>query len=146
MRIRPAERKDQKTVYTLLCALEERALPEAVFAEIYAHNLAQPMIRYLVAEDAGAVRGFVSVHMDRLLHHASLVGEVQELVVEEAWRGRGMGAELLRAARREAKAAGCSQMGLNSGFERPRAHAFYERNGWARDHFNFTYKRLREDL
>ena len=146
MQIRPAEMRDLQTIYALLCALENCALPEAAFAEIYTHNLAQPQTRYLVAEEAGAARGFVSLHMDGHLHHASLVGEVRELVVAEAWRSRGIGAALLAAARREARAAGCSHLELNSGLQRARAHAFYERNGWAKDHYNFTYQGLQEDV
>ena len=146
MRIRRAQPDDLQPIYALLCALEGCALPEAAFTDTYSHNLAQPLIRYLVAEEDGVVRGFVSLHMDRQLHHAALVGELQELIVEEAWRGQGVGAELLRAAYREAKAAGCAQLELNSSFARTRAHAFYERNGWVKDHYNFTYKRLQEDV
>jgi len=145
MRIRPAEARDLQAVYALLCALEGCALPEAAFAEIYAHNLSQPSIRYFVAEEGGAVRGFASLHMDRQLHHAAPVGEIRELIVEEAWRSRGVGGSLLRAAQREAKAAGCALLQLSSGFARTHAHAFYERNGWAKDHFTFTYEPLQED-
>lgn len=145
MRIRAAEAPDLPVVYALLCALEGEDLPEEAFAQTYAHNLAQPMIRYLVAEEEGAVRGFCSLHMDRQLHHTSLVGEIQELVVEEARRGQGIGAALLRAAQDEARRAGCSHLELNSSFPRLRAHAFYERNGWVKDHYNFTYKRLWEE-
>ena len=145
VRIRAAEITDRQAVYALLCALENRALPEAAFAETYARNLNEPLIRYLVAEEGGAVRGFVSLHMDRQLHHAALVGEIQELIVAEAWRSRGVGGALLRAAQREARATGCAHLQLSSGFARTRAHAFYERNGWAKDHFSFTYTQLQED-
>ena len=145
MRIRPAEITDLQAVYALLCALEGWALPEAAFAETYARNLDEPLIRYIVAEDDGIVRGFVSLHMDRQLHHAALVGEIQELIVEEACRGRSIGSELLRMVCDEAKAAGCSHLELNSSFPRTRAHAFYERHGWVKDHYNFTYKSLREE-
>ena len=145
MQIRPAETRDLQTVHALLCALEGCALPEGAFAETYAHNLAQPLIRYFVAEEDGAALGFISLHMDRQLHHAAPVGEIRELIVEEAWRSRGAGRSLLRAAQREAKAAGCALLQLSSGFARTHAHAFYERNGWAKDHFNFTYELLQED-
>jgi len=145
MRIRTAETTDLQPVYALMCALEDCALPEAAFAEIYAADLARPAARYLVAELDGAVRGFVSLHMARHLHHAALVGELRELAVEEPYRGRGIGRELLLAARREARAAGCVQLGLSCGFRRARAHAFYERNGWKKDHYHFTYQRLQED-
>jgi len=145
MQIRPATPHDLQAVYPLLCALANATLSEAAFAETYAHNLAQPMIRYLVAEEDGVVRGFASLHMERLLHHAALVGEIQELIVEPELRSRGIGAELLRAVCAEAGAAGCVHLELSSGFARTRAHAFYERHGWAKDHYSFTYKRLQED-
>jgi len=145
MRIRPAETRDLQAVYALLCALKGCMLPEAAFAAIYVHNLAQPSKRYFVAEEGGAVRGFVSLHMERQLYSAALVGEIKELIVDEAWRSRGAGAELLHAAQREAKEAGCELLQLSSGFPRTRAHAFYERHGWAKDHFGFTYKGLQEE-
>jgi len=142
MQIRPAKPHDLQPIYTLLCTLSNHALPEAAFAQIYARNLTQPMIRYLVAEDNGVVCGFISLHMDKHLHHAALVGEIRELIVDEAWRGRGVGGLLLRAACDEAKEAGCVHLELSSGFPRTRAHAFYERNGWKKDHYSFTYKML----
>ncbi|MCL2812150.1 MAG: GNAT family N-acetyltransferase [Clostridia bacterium] len=145
MQIRPAKPHDLQAVYALLCTLSNHTLPETTFAEIYAHNLAQPMIRYLVAEENGVVCGFISLHMDQHLHHAALVGEIRELIVDEAWRGRGVGSELLRAACDEAREAGCVQLELCSGFPRTQAHVFYQRNGWKKDHYSFTYKWLQEE-
>lgn len=125
MGIRPAEIGDLQAVYAMLCALEDCVLPEAAFDEIFAQNMAQPVIRYLVAEENGIVHGFVSLHMDRPLHHAALVG-----------------GSLLRAAQWEAKAAGRTHLELSSGMARTRAHGFYERGGWVKDHFHFTYAKL----
>ena len=141
MTIRPATPSDESRIYELICILESRTLPRDAFSRTYAHNLAASWVRYLVAEIDGAVAGFASVHMDQQLHHASLVGELQELIVDETVRGRGIGAALLAAAQDAARAAGCSHMELNSGFARSAAHAFYERHGWVKDHYNFTYKR-----
>ncbi len=145
MEIRVARSADLAEVYRLLCLLEAKELPEQAFAQVYAHNQAEPLIRYLVAEVEGAVHGFVSLHMDWHLHHGTLVGEVQELIVDEAYRGQGIGKALLQAALCEAKQAGCSHLELNSNFRRTDAHAFYEHNGWTKAHYNFTYKRLHEE-
>lgn len=146
MTIRAAAAADLSAVHTLFLQLVDRLLPREDFDPIYLHNLERPLIRYLVAEDEqGEVRGFVSLHMEKQLHHAALVGEVQELVVDGGCRSRGIGAALLRAAQHEAALSGCSHLELNSGFSRTRAHAFYERNGWLKDHYNFTYWRLKED-
>lgn len=146
MTIRLAAMEDLPAVYALLCDLEHCQLPGEVFREVYAQNLSQPSVRYLVAEEEGRVQGFISLRMDRPLHHAQLVGEIQELIVDEAARGRGVGALLLKKAQSLAAEAGCVQLELSSNFARTRAHAFYERHGWVKDHYSFTYKRLMEDL
>ncbi len=146
MMIRTAGVADLPAVHALFRQLVDRPLPREDFDPIYLEHLARPLIRYIVAEDAqGAVCGFASLYMEYQLHHAALVGELQELIVDERQRSQGIGAALLRAVRREAKAAGCSHMELNSGFPRTRAHAFYERNGWLKDHYNFTYWRLDDE-
>ncbi len=144
MRIREAAPADEQQVYALLCALQRTELPREAFSRVYAGNLARPLVRYLVAEDDGAVRGFISVHMDEQLHHATLVGEVQELIVDQAYRGKRLGHALLEAAHQAARDAGCSHMELNSSFGRTEAHAFYERHGWKKQSYNFTNKQLWE--
>ncbi len=141
MTIREAQPDDLLEVYELLCTLENHELPLQAFAETYGHNLEEPLIRYLVAEEDKLV-GFISLHMDRQLHHASLVGEVQELIVREDRRGQGIGEALLKAAQEQAAQAGCSHMELNSNLKRTGAHAFYAHMGWEKNHYCFTYKKL----
>ncbi len=144
MHVREATEADEQQIYALLCALQQTELPREAFGRVYANNLAQPLVRYLVAEDGGAVHGFISVHMDEQLHHATLVAEVQELIVDAAYRGKRLGHALLEAAHQTARDAGCSHMELNSSFARTEAHAFYERHGWKKQSFNFTNKQLWE--
>ena len=138
LRIRPAGSADMRPVYELICTLENRALPKEEFNEIFVSDLARPSVRYLVSEEHGSVSGFVSLAMEKQLHHAGLVGTVRELVVAERCRSRGVGASLLRAAERIAKEAGCSLVELRCGIRRARAHAFYERNGWISSHYGFS--------
>ena len=56
------------------------------------------------------------------------VCDIRQFWVEEAQRGRGLGTQLYRAAEREARRRGCTQIVLTTfSFQAP---AFYERNGF----------------
>lgn len=77
------------------------------------------------------VVGWAEVRIETHLlqsHDASLDG----LVVEDEYRGTGIGAALLDAAERWARGANCRALLVRSNVVRERAHGFYERNGYAR--------------
>ncbi|MCW5719138.1 MAG: GNAT family N-acetyltransferase [Bauldia sp.] len=50
---------------------------------------------------------------------------IDDLVADEAARGTGVGRSLMDFARAHAARLGCTQLRLNSGFQRKGAHAFY---------------------
>ncbi|HEU4412032.1 MAG TPA: GNAT family N-acetyltransferase [Polyangiaceae bacterium] len=52
---------------------------------------------------------------------------VDDLVTTEAARSKGVGAALLGEVERRARAAGCSELDLDSGVQRHDAHRFYMR-------------------
>jgi GNAT superfamily N-acetyltransferase len=54
---------------------------------------------------------------------------VDDLVTDEAHRGRGVGGVLLDWLVAEARSAGCAQLHLDSGVQRFRAHRFYLTHG-----------------
>jgi GNAT superfamily N-acetyltransferase len=93
---------------------------------------AMPANAVLVAEGAeGRVVGWLHV-----AQAATLTGDAEAdilgLVVAEAARGAGIGADLLRAAEAWARAHGHARVRVRSRVERERAHRFYERAGFAR--------------
>lgn len=85
----------------------------------------------LVAEADGRVAGVLSMHVFAPWHVATRWALVSALVVDESARGGGAGAALLAAAELRAREAGCSHVELSSNERRTRAHAFYERQGYA---------------
>lgn len=85
----------------------------------------------LVAERDGVLAGWIHTAIVPVLE-ADLHAEIAGLVVDQSCRGRGVGAALVQAAEGWARAAGCSAMRVRSRVMRERAHAFYERNGYAR--------------
>ena len=63
---------------------------------------------------------------------------LDDLVTEEAKRGRGFGAELLVWCEAKAKAMGCDFFDLESGVQRARTHKFYFRQGLGILSFGFS--------
>lgn len=52
--------------------------------------------------------GFISLHYSKVLHFGGMAGVIQELVVTEEFRGRGVDQALLEYARKRAKELGCA--------------------------------------
>ena len=65
---------------------------------------------------------------------------VDDLVTDEALRGRGVGKFLLGWLAGEGRRAGCAVLALESGVQRQRAHAFYFREGFSSPSFSFRKK------
>jgi GNAT superfamily N-acetyltransferase len=95
----------------------------------------------LVAELHGAVIGCLSTSVMRVLHRPAPVGRISMMVVDEALRSRGIGAELVAAAERSLAAQGCYMVEVTSHVRRTEAHRFYERLGYER-----TSVRLAKEL
>ncbi|HVC08377.1 MAG TPA: GNAT family N-acetyltransferase [Elusimicrobiota bacterium] len=67
------------------------------------------------------------------------------LVVDEAWRGRGIGKLLLAAAEAWSLKRGYSWLRLSSRVERKRAHKFYQRLGYEKIKTSYIFsKKLNE--
>ena len=86
----------------------------------------------LVAEVGGTVVGCLSTSAMRVLHRPAPVGRISMMVVDEAHRGRGIGAALVRAAEGALAAQGCYMVEVTSHARRTEAHRFYERLGYER--------------
>jgi predicted N-acetyltransferase YhbS len=137
--IRRAEPRDTAALARLIGQLGYDAA-EAEVAERLAAMGAEGRV-VLVAERDGAVIGCLSTSVMRVLHRPALVGRISMMVVDEALRSRGIGAELVRAAETELRAQGCYMIEVTSHQRRIEAHRFYERLGYAK-----TSVRLAKEL
>jgi GNAT superfamily N-acetyltransferase len=84
----------------------------------------------LVAEEDGRAVGWIHVALVTSLV-SRLTADIGGLVVDDASRSSGIGAELLAAAETWARERGASRMVVRSRIARERAHRFYEREGYA---------------
>lgn len=127
--IRSARRDDADTVFALLKQLAESYAPDrAAFDETFAFYLADdPSVLLLVAEDPeGVVRGYALTTINRLLYTNGRSAQLQELVVDDGARGRGIGTLLIESLEDACRARDVKQLTVPS----RRSADFYERLGY----------------
>ena len=86
--------------------------------------------RLAVAAEAGAVLAVAGYRIVETLYGGRTL-VVDDLVTAAASRSAGHGGRLLRALREHAAREGCTQVHLDSGVQRTRAHRFYIREGFS---------------
>lgn len=92
---------------------------------------------YFSACDEARVVGFASLQILTSLRTAGPFGDLDELVVDEALRGRGIGGRLLDAVTAAAQVRHCVRIECNSGIQRADTHRFYESRGFERRALHF---------
>lgn len=136
--IRGATAEDFKIIYNFINELENDIFDEKIQQVIFSENLKNENIIYLLAFENDEPAGFISCHAQWLLHHAALIGEIQEMIVTEKFRSKGVGKLLIAELIARAKSKGINQLEVTSSKKRESAHRFYVREGFAQSHFKFT--------
>jgi GNAT superfamily N-acetyltransferase len=98
----------------------------------------------LVAEAEGRLVGMLSASWQRALHVPGVYATIQDLWVDQDWRSRGVGAELVEAIASQARSRGVSRLEVGLPRETFAAIAstesFYRRNGF--EHLGPRMRRL----
>jgi GNAT superfamily N-acetyltransferase len=98
----------------------------------------------LIAEADGAIVGVLTASWQRAIHVPGVYATVQDLWVDEDWRSRGVGAELVEAIASQARTRGVSRLEVGLPRETFAAIAstesFYRRNGF--EHLGPRMRRL----
>ena len=133
--IRAATVEDWPQVAGLLVELGRDVSPSAASNPSYVirfgGHLALRESRTLVAEASDErVLGFLDMEFRQRLGHPRPQAWVNDLIVTESVRGRGVGHALLSRAEELARKRGCFRMSLETGNWRERTHSFYLREGW----------------
>lgn len=133
--IRDARVEDWPQVASLLVELGRDVSPAAAtnpsFVIRFGGHLALRESRTLVAEQLGGrLVAFLDMEFRQRLGHPRPQAWINDLVVTESLRGRGIGSALLARAEELARGRGCFRMSLETGGWRTDAHGFYEREGW----------------
>jgi GNAT superfamily N-acetyltransferase len=101
----------------------------------------------LIAEADGGIVGVLSASWQRAIHVPGVYATIQDLWVDEAWRSRGVGAELVEAIASQARTRGVSRLEVGLPRETFAAIAstesFYKRNGF--EHLGPRMRRLLDE-
>ena len=92
---------------------------------------------YVAEQDGQIVGSFALLVMDNLGHLGAPSAIVEDVVVDPALHGRGVGQAMMRFAQARAREKGCYKLVLSSNAKRERAHAFYEQLGFERHGYSF---------
>jgi GNAT superfamily N-acetyltransferase len=105
------------------------------YAEALAAIAHDPNNALLVAELEGRVVGaFQFTVIQHVAYRGGRVAQVENVIVDPAARGRGVGEAMMRWAIDEARRRGCFRVQLTTNKVRKRAHRFYERLGFVASH------------
>ncbi|RCR71571.1 GNAT family N-acetyltransferase [Larkinella punicea] len=136
--IRPADYQDVGTLYRFICELEETQLNAVAFRAVFQRNLTDKRVHYLVAEVNEDIVGFISCHVQYLLHHTGKVGEIQELYVVPEYRNQQIGRQLVAAMEELAEAHGFVNLEVTANQKRTLTHRFYQQLTFRPSHFKFV--------
>lgn len=134
--IKRAKLTDVDKVFDFIVELENEIFDKNRFKRIYRNNLSIKSNIYLLAWDREPV-GYLSCHVQSLLHHCGSIAEIQEMYVVPEKRGQGIGKLLLDKLKEIAGRKNILQIELTSNIRRRRAHKFYYR-----EHFILTSKKF----
>ena len=142
-RIRRYESKDLDAVVELLFDLNRHNdTPHTVeqdgVARVVEEMVGRPDIyRILIAEAGGEAAGLLSLVFYRTLFHNGGTALINELVVREDLRGKGVGRRLVYAAVEEARSTGMDELEVATERENAVAQEFYRRSGFTGEYVLF---------
>jgi GNAT superfamily N-acetyltransferase len=141
IRIRPAAKPDLPQVLLLYAqpGLDDgTVLPVEEAQRIFDRFARYPDYALYVTELDGRIVGtFALLVMDNLAHMGAPSAIVEDVVVDAAHRGKGIGRAMMAHAIEVCRSKGCYKMALSSNLKREKAHAFYDSLGFERHGYSF---------
>ena len=139
--IREAEEKDLEQIlelYTLLEADKSHGININAAKDILKKIKSYPDYAIYVDDLDGKVVGtFALAIMDNIAHMGARSGLVEDIVVSEAYRRKGIGKRMITSAMDICRQKGCYKIALSSNIKRDDAHKFYESLGFKIHGYSF---------
>lgn len=138
LQIRKVKNQDLDFVYKSICELEKEKLNFEVFKEIFNENISNPNNLYLIVENENEGLGFISFHIQNLLHHCGKVGEIQEFFIHQNHRGKGIGRQLIEKIIQYAEENKLKSIEVTTNRKRVGNVIIYKNLGFTLSHNKFT--------
>ena len=152
MNIRFADQKDKESVLKLLDELGEEvnkkmgysphnAEAQKVGGRVFEEIISRKDTLIFVAEENKELIGLITLYLLTNMRHGWHRGHVEDFVVSEKKRGKGIGTQLFDAVKQYCRENNIKVIKLDSGIDLTNAHRFYEKNGG-----KFTEKMFRFEI
>jgi GNAT superfamily N-acetyltransferase len=113
---------------------EDPVLRDGSDAASFRQILGSPGLHLFVLETGGAIVATTYLNViPNLTRSASPYAVIENVVVDETFRGTGLGKQIMAATLRAAWDAGCYKAMLLTGSRTPATHAFYRACGFSPD-------------
>lgn len=134
--LRQIRNNDQERVFELVKSMSEEALKGSWSVLLQDENFYG-----IVLEEEGETLGYASVSFYRSIVKGK-TAVVEDVIVDEKARGKGLGRKLIQGLVREAQKRGCSIVVLTSNPKREVARRLYESEGFQLKDTGFFVKKL----
>jgi len=128
--LRPAAPEDAAEIARLSCQLGYPSDAAQMAPRLRALSDPESHGLFVASDEAGRVIGWLHVSVERTVE-SDAFAEIRGLVVDEARRGRGIGAGLVRSAVAWARQRGLTRIRVRSNVTRERTREFYLRLGFS---------------
>jgi len=95
--------------------------------------ISNPAQYVLVARQGGSILGFINFSTRQTVMHPAPSGLIDELVVSESSRGKGVGKQLMRAVVDKCRELGCCEVEVSTEKSNTKARRFYRDCGFEED-------------
>lgn len=124
-------RGDADAIFALLHELGYTELARDAFSRAFGAVLGHADMKVWVAEEDAVIVGMISLSRRPQMRLGGAIATIDELVIASAWRGKGIGADLLATAKNEAVRIGAVRLQLETNRSRDAyKRAFYPKNGF----------------
>lgn len=137
--IRQSVKEDFDHIFALFGQLwPGKELHEKDLIEVFDRGMQSDSDVYFCATSGSKVIGFCAMLIANNFWQEGQIAYVYAMIVEDAYRGKGIGKKLIEKAFETARDRKCKKIELDSGFQRELAHKFYEQMGFVKRAFLFS--------
>lgn len=139
--IRRTEKQDFDEIYPLFEQLwPKKSLHRSELQVVVNRGIDSEMDEFFCVVLDDRIIGFCAYAIVNNLWQEGYISFLYAMVINEADRGKGYGKALLHAAVDRSRQQGMKRVELDSSFHREAAHAFYEKFGFEKRAYLFSYE------